>query len=346
MATRLIYQAEITHSGLNKYRIVKAASDYELDQKTRAIKALWDEQWSKKTEREAKIKSFEDAMAYAIEQTKHAEDTQSALSTILQTSRAPHGLDFKSLKDFSKFPVPYPSEPNAMSIPTEPKIADSKYNPKPSFFVRFSKKKMLDLKRQNQEAYSKDHYKWVTEKAVIETSNERRKSEFKNACEQWEKEKVDYIRNQADENAKIDDFAHAYTTGDKGAVERYFSLVLEDIELPFSYNQAVELEFDVSSKMLIVDMLLPKIEDIPNLKSVNYVKNKNEFKEILFPESYIKKTYDNVIYTIVLQSLNIIFALSRQYGFIDSVVFNGKINTIDKANGKNIEPYESVSEIV
>ena len=31
------YQAEVSHKGLNKYRIVKAATQYELDQKTAAL---------------------------------------------------------------------------------------------------------------------------------------------------------------------------------------------------------------------------------------------------------------------------------------------------------------------
>ncbi len=42
------YQAEVSHKGLNKYRIVKAATQYELDQKTAALRAQWDEQWAKK----------------------------------------------------------------------------------------------------------------------------------------------------------------------------------------------------------------------------------------------------------------------------------------------------------
>lgn len=39
MATRYTYQAAVSHAGLHKYQIVKAASQYELNQKTSALMA-------------------------------------------------------------------------------------------------------------------------------------------------------------------------------------------------------------------------------------------------------------------------------------------------------------------
>ena len=48
--------------------------------------------------------------------------------------------------------------------------------------------------------------------------------------------------------------------------------------------------------------------------------------------------YNSVIYQIVLTCLNSIFGLDK-YGRVESVVINGKVNTIDKATGNHIEPY-------
>ena len=70
------YQAEVSHEGLHKYRIVKAATQYELDQKVRALKDQWDEQWEKKQAREAKIRDEADSIAYAKEITTQAEEVQ------------------------------------------------------------------------------------------------------------------------------------------------------------------------------------------------------------------------------------------------------------------------------
>jgi restriction system protein len=45
-----------------------------------------------------------------------------------------------------------------------------------------------------------------------------------------------------------------------------------------------------------------------------------------------------VIYQIVFTCLHSIFGLDK-YGRVESVVINGKVNTIDKATGNHIEPY-------
>lgn len=42
VASRYFYQSEVSHKGLNKYRIVKAATQYELDKKIVALRAQWD----------------------------------------------------------------------------------------------------------------------------------------------------------------------------------------------------------------------------------------------------------------------------------------------------------------
>ena len=63
-----MYEAEVSHKGLNKYRIVKAETRHELEEKTSALMAQWNEQWNRKMEREEKIKND-------IENTRSYEDT-------------------------------------------------------------------------------------------------------------------------------------------------------------------------------------------------------------------------------------------------------------------------------
>ena len=50
---------EISHQGLNKYRVVTAQNRYELNQKIAAIQAQWDEQWGRKCEAEARKQELE-----------------------------------------------------------------------------------------------------------------------------------------------------------------------------------------------------------------------------------------------------------------------------------------------
>ena len=97
------YQAEVSHEGLHKYRIVKAQTKYELNQKVRALQDQWDEQWQKKVEREAKIRNDEDSLAYAKEMTQQAEDTQASMDNILLDDLDLHQFSINDFKDFTEY---------------------------------------------------------------------------------------------------------------------------------------------------------------------------------------------------------------------------------------------------
>lgn len=52
---RYYYQQEVTHPGLNKYRVVKAYTKRELNEKVDALTKQWDEQWQRKLLQEQKL---------------------------------------------------------------------------------------------------------------------------------------------------------------------------------------------------------------------------------------------------------------------------------------------------
>ena len=339
MGTRYMYQSEVSHKGLNKYRIVKAATQYELDQKTRALMAQWDEQWARIVDREERKKNDEDSASYAKELSQQAADVQTAMDEILKNSLHPDALDLNELKDHSKFPEAHPKRPTLSKVPNEPHRSDDKYNPQPSFFTRLSKKKMVEFEAFHTAEFEHDFEEWLKDKASIEQNNHLKTQKYELSVEQWDKRRIDFEQKQDEENHKVDVFFELYKSGDTEAVERYFRLALEKINLPFSYSKAVEIEYDFTGKSVVIDFLLPVIDDVPKLKNVSYIKSRKEFKETYYPDSYLKKKYESVIYQIVLQTLNYVFSLSTEYALIDTVVINGKINTIDKATGKNIEPY-------
>ena len=143
------YQAEVSHEGLHKYRIVKAATKYELDQKVRALQDQWDEQWEKKVAREAKIQSEADSMAYASEITLQAEEIQNAMDRILTDDLDLHQFRIDDFKDHTEFDEPCPEKPTLKSMPTRPDRDAEKYRQQPTLFTKFSKKKMADLEASN-----------------------------------------------------------------------------------------------------------------------------------------------------------------------------------------------------
>jgi len=340
------YEQEVRHSGLNKYRVVKAASNYELDQKVRALKAQWNEQWerkcsaeNKRIERENKVKNNEESLEYANEMTEQAEELQDALDSILANSLEPIPLDENDMKDFSPFAINKPNSPIKPNFREEPKRTDYKYNPQAPFLTKLFKKRLEQFNVQNDNDFQKDLNSWNEEKKQFDENFSRSMVKYHEDFAKWSKEKEEFLKEQSRKNSEVEHFIHCYSNGETDAVVEYYSLVLENIKLPLEYDRQVEIELNSENKMLLIDLLLPTIDDIPNLKKVAFIKTKNEFKETFHTEAYMKKKYDNIIYQIVLQTLNYIFSLDVPHGFIDSVVLNGKIKTIDKSTGKDIEPY-------
>ena len=70
---------------------------------------------------------------------------------------------------------------------------------------------------------------------------------------------------------------------------------------------------------------------------MTYVKSSGEYKESYQSASFMKKMYDKSIYDIVLLTLKTVFDSSNSN--MESIVLNGKVNTIDKSTGKSISPY-------
>lgn len=320
MASRYPYQREVSCKELNKYSVVKAASIYELDQKVNALQAQWNAELSAK------------------KASAQAEELQNILDNILLSSLHPVAFDVNTLKNFSEFLEPLPEYPELTALPNEPQRSDEKYNPAPSFIAKLFRKKMEEFEALHTAEFEQDHSDWEKERNRIEEQNQLKINDYKNTKKDYNKRKEAFEQSRDQHNRDVDDFFKAFISGESSAVERYFQLGLEQIKLPFDYHKSVEAEYNPEGKTLIVEIMLPILEDIPKLKSVTYIKSRNEFKESYYTEAYLKKKYDNVLYQIVLQTLNYVFTVSSEYQLIDTVVVNGKVHTIDRATGNEIEP--------
>lgn len=276
----MYWQRELHHSGLNKYRVVKGASRYEVNQKADAILAQWDEQWRRVQERKAKtherekkqleratrLQNIEKSVAYANELTLQAEQIQTAMDSILIDSLNPKGFDFNILKDFEKYPIPKPEQPQNATFEVEPLRGDEKYNPKASFFTKLSKKKMEEFNNYNEKQYEADHSVWESEIKAIK--------EYENRIAAWEKDEAEYRAAQEESNKSVDDFAEAFSKGDTWAIERYAMLLLNHIEQPFVYEQAVEAEYTV----------VDNIDEGVNLAAMDWQDFENLIREIFEQE--------------------------------------------------------------
>ena len=70
---------------------------------------------------------------------------------------------------------------------------------------------------------------------------------------------------------------------------------------------------------------------MPKLKEEKYVKSRDELVEIFLSESEVSKLYDSLIYQITLRTMKY---ESDVINAIDSIVFNGYVESINKATGQ------------
>ena len=185
--------------------------------------------------------------------------------------------------------------------------------------------------------YEADYNEWKKGKEEVDRKNDALIEEYNRKLAEWQQKKEEYEREQSVDNQKIEEMLANYRNGNKEAIEEYYATLLEQIELPFSYSKAVETEYQPEAKRLIVEQQLPIVDDLPKLKGVSYIKTRKEFKESYYTDAYLTKKYDQVIYQIVVQTLNYVFTVGKEYDYINNVVVNGKVSTVDKATGKDIE---------
>lgn len=346
MPTKYWYNVEIFHEGLGKSKIIRANTRKELEYKEEIQIAQWEEQYQRKLttlklrgEREQKAKNTERALGFAKLQTEYAEKKQKDLDCILVHSLDLPVYDFEKLKDFSPYSEKCPAEPVYVSLLREPDVTDEEFNPKPGFLTKLSKNKLQQFKQDNINRFNEKHGEWVENENKIEEENRQIKLSYEKAVGEWNEAKNEFIKKQNEKNESIDVFKDNVALGENTAVANYIELTLNTIDVPLDFIAEYEVEYDNDSKRAIVDVTLPTIEIIPTLKSVLYVKTKSEYKETYYSADYIKKKYDSVIYQIILVILNMVFKIGEKYNIIESTVVNGKIHTVDKATGKEINPY-------
>jgi len=104
-------------------------------------------------------------------------------------------------------------------------------------------------------------------------------------------------------------------------------------QYPEYFPQEFELDYDPETKILIVEYSLPAPHHLPTLKEVKFIQSRNEFTEIHISDSALNTLYDEVVYQIALRTLYELFKADI-IKVIDSIVFNGWVNSINKATGK------------
>ncbi|MEO8333090.1 MAG: restriction endonuclease [Gallionella sp.] len=359
MVARTMYEIEIRHEGLGKYRHIRGSDRHVVIQKAEAQKRAWEDAWYKKQAIEDKYKqrlfamnAKEAARQQAAEQTDEAQAVLESLrNTINHTLSINDAIDWESLKEVNPFRQASPimstiPKPVFEAVPTEPLKEMRQYQPRlgllgwliPSIRTRriYAADKLFEV----------EHQAWLLAKRQADELNtvkqssyeldiEKLEKKFEGECLKYDEKRKEYFTRQKESNDALDIKKTEYLAGKQGAIIDYCELVLANSEYPESFPKEFDIEYLPDTKMLLVDYALPSREQIPSLKEVKYIQTKNEFKTVFLSDKELDALYDELIYQISLRTLHELFE-ADVVNVLDAIVLNGLVTGIEKATGNTV----------
>lgn len=267
-----------------------------------------------RAEREAYILERE---REAGERTQQLADSLAQLRDVLSaTLRVDDRIAFDSLR-LTYAPEPY-LEPAPPPPPPPP-------NP-PTLLVRLVPGESRRYEQQ-REAWAAECRRLTSE---WETECGRQRAEYERR-QQGLREKVD------ERNRDVDAFADAYRRCDPDAIEAYSSLVLERSQYPDSFPQSFRIAYAPDSRQMVVDYQLSGMDVIPTIQEVTYVRSKDAMQEKLRKPLDVRADYQDLVAAIALRTVHELFE-SDSLEALQTVVFNGHVDAVDPATGKEIQP--------
>ena len=253
----------------------------------------------------------------------------------------------------------YPAEPQ---YPREPRAEDYKYRiESPSLLDRLINKRTA-MEKQNEliVLFEKDHAEWERKVEDLQKTHKKmcdelrrnhdsavskRRAEYVEAVElynqkleKYNDDKRQYEKDRENEDNSFLDFIGRATNGNTDAVQQIYKHILESIELPFEFKLTGETEYHPDNNTLLMDVLLPARKDLPDIKSIKWIKSKHEVKVTHQTDAYMQKYYDSVIYQMVLLVIHHCLSHKTKAVYPSVIVFNGYVQTTDPATGKSITP--------
>lgn len=352
-----MYSLELWHDGLNKHRLIRG-SDREVVVRAAELQAAqWESRWDAIKAREDRVahnawgkQLVEERKAAAAEATANATAELDRLGQLLASALTVRTIvDLESLKDRREFgePVPIADAPSPMpeapEFPREPSPHDPAFRPSFGILDALIASRKAKRRAEAQEIFSRAHQAWSMHCEALHQSHavlcaahlsERKQMDADRTAKmaEWESRKQAFLHERSVQHAAIDGKRGAYFALDPDAVVEHCDLVLSSSQYPDYFPQEFELQYDVAAHMLIVEYCLPAPQDLPTLKAVKYVAARGEFEEQHISEASRAKTYDSVLYQVILRTVYELFE-SDTAGALQVISLNGMVTSVDRGTG-------------
>jgi restriction system protein len=228
-------------------------------------------------------------------------------------------------------PADIPFEPGELANPIEPPVEQL---PRPLSVLQ---KLIPGAKAKYERAVSDADATYAADLAHAVQAEHDRQTAFSAA----QREHQALVQAETDravtENKEVDAFKAGYNACEPDSVMAYCSMVLAASQYPEGFPQQYKVAFVPESKQLVIEMDLPTFDIVPEVSEYRYVKAKDEVTPKPRPATQGRALYASVVAQVTLRSVYELFR-ADQGGYLESVVFNGHVDTIDPRTGQPTHP--------
>ncbi|MET2871730.1 hypothetical protein ABXV15_13760 [Exiguobacterium profundum] len=192
-----MYSREIRHDGLNKFRVIRGKSLYEVDQKAEMQLRVWEDQWNRVVKRheEAQLKSNKRATAQQLsDQLK--KERQLAEEYLILTIKRNKTVDLRRDLQRRTFDAEEPIAPELESIRQMPDPKAKVYQPIYNIIEQILPFLATNKKEEAKKRYDREHRIWMNEKEEIESRNEGKWNEYQSNYLKWKNDKESFEKNE------------------------------------------------------------------------------------------------------------------------------------------------------
>ena len=260
------------------------------------------------------------------------EQTVAALASVLQDAlTGDSSLDLDTLKE------PLSDEPFlpgglAHELPA-PEL-DQYLPPPPGRIMRLLPGAQAKHERRSAEA----RQRFETDVAAHAEAEMQRQQRLEEARVAHAAKVAENRRRVEEQHAEIEQLKSGLAARSPEAVAAYFALVLDRSEYPEDFPCSSEVTYEPGSKQLLVDLELPPFDIVPEVGSYRYVKAKDEITESPRSGKERRALYASVIAQTALRTLHEVFSADKPWQAVDTVVFSGYVNGIDRGTGRPARP--------
>jgi restriction endonuclease len=344
-------QREVSHEGLHKHRLVKGRSPEIVDILAEMQSHAWNERWAREQARQASLRapfmsafsitqagrSAEEVKDMAAGRTAEYQQEIDALEHILTSAlEEDHAVDWSVLAENSGCILAEPTKPREEPTPRKPDPNDPEFEPKLKLFPGVFSASREKERERVAVIFEEATTKWSDLMSARRQRVEEASSRFRSEMIALEVKRREQLERQAAHSAAIEAWKNAYLASAPETIPDYCRLVLADSEYPDSFPHDEAIDYIADSRTLVVDYTLPDVSAFPTVKELKFIASRKDFlQELHVSEAWLSRTYDSVLYQIALRTLYELFQADEAKA-IDSIVFNGWVNSIDKATGKEV----------